>query len=197
MSASGFAEAANAYRRVIALSGPTADLQTSLAEALLLGAGDAGSPEAIALLQEAAASDKTHPLSRLYLGAELTRNGRYPEAITAWQEAIALAKGDEPWLAAAHQGLAVAQNDGVDPNAQQQSDMIGDMVGGLATRLAAEGGTIEEWTQLVRAYLVLGDTTKAQAALDDAVAAYPLTADRGPLDTLALGAGLTISGDTP
>ena len=192
-----FAEAANAYRRVIALSGPTADLQTSLAEALLLGAGDAGSPEAIALLQEAAASDKTHPLSRLYLGAELTRNGRYPEAITAWQESIALAKGDEPWLAAAHQGLAVAQNDGVDPNAQQQSDMIGDMVGGLATRLAAEGGTIEEWTQLVRAYLVLGDTTKAQAALDDAVAAYPLTADRGPLDTLALGAGLTISGDTP
>ena len=91
----------------------------------------------------------------------------------------------------------MAQNNGVDPNAQQQSDMIGDMVGGLATRLAAEGGTIEEWTQLVRAYLVLGDTTKAQAALDDAVAAYPLTADRGPLDSLALGAGLTISGDTP
>ena len=197
LSLGRFAEAANAYRRVIALSAPTPDLQTSLAEALLLGAGEAGSPEAIQLLQAAAASDPTHALSRLYLGAELTRNGRYPEAIVAWNEAIALATGDEPWLAAAHQGLAVAQNDGVDQTAVEQTEMIGQMVGGLASRLAAEGGSIDEWTQLVRAYLVLGDTAKAQAALDDAVAAYPLTADRGPLDSLALGAGLTIPGDTP
>lgn len=192
-----YAEAGNAYRRVIALSAPTADLQTSLAEALLLAAGEAGSPEAMDLLRSAAASDPAHSMSRLYLAAELTRGGNYPEATTAWTEAIALAKGDEPWLAAAQQGLAVAQNDGVDPTAAQQSEMIGQMVGGLAARLASDGGSIEEWTQLVRAYLVLGDMAKAQAAMDDAVAAYPLTADRGEIDVLALDAGLTITGATP
>ena len=71
------------------------------------------------------------------------------------------------------------------------------MVSGLADRLAASGGTIEEWTQLVRAYLVLGDTAKAQAAVDSAVAAYPQTFDRGELDAMALEAGLSIDGATP
>ena len=75
--------------------------------------------------------------------------------------------------------------------------MIGQMVSGLADRLAAEGGSIEEWTRLVRAYLVLGDTALAQAAYDDAVAAYPQAVDRGELDTLALGAGLTLNGAKP
>jgi cytochrome c-type biogenesis protein CcmH len=192
-----FADAARAYRRIIALSAPTADLQTSLAEALMLDSGDAGSPEAFELLQAAAASDPAHVLSRLYIAAELTRQEKYPEAIEAWNAVLALSKGDEPWLTAAQQGLAVAQNDGVAPANDQEAEMIGQMVSGLATRLAAQGGTIEDWTQLVRAYLVLGDTAKAQAALDSAVAAYPLTFDRGELDALALSAGLTINGATP
>jgi len=75
--------------------------------------------------------------------------------------------------------------------------MIGQMVSGLAARLAAGGGTVAEWTQMVQAYLVLGDTAKAQAAFDSAVAAYPDAVERGELDTLALGAGLTLNGDLP
>ena len=91
----------------------------------------------------------------------------------------------------------MAQNGGVAPTNDQEAEMIGQMVSGLAERLAASDGTIEEWTQLVRAYLVLGDTERAQAAFDDAVAAYPQAFDRGDLDTLALGAGLTINGAQP
>ena len=192
-----YGDAVRAYRRVLELGEPTADLQTSLAEALLLEAEGAGSPEAMDLLRKAAESDSTHAMSRLYLAAELTGQGQYAEAVPLWQAAIALARGDEPWLAAAQQGLAVAQNDGVAPADPQQAEMIGQMVSGLATRLAAEGGSVEEWTQLVRAYIVLGDTAKAQAAYDDAVAAYPQAFDRGELDTLALGAGLTLKGGTP
>ncbi len=75
--------------------------------------------------------------------------------------------------------------------------MVRQMVSGLAARLATDGGSIEEWTQLVRAYLVLGDKASAQAAFDSAVVAYPQTFDRGELDTLALSAGLTINGATP
>lgn len=192
-----FADASRAYRRIIELAEATPDLQTSLAEALMLDAGDAGSPEAMDLLRDAAAADPRHVLSRLYIAAELTRAEQYPEAVAAWQEALALSSGDEAWLAAAQQGLAVAQNGGVAPANAAEAEMIGQMVSGLAERLAANGGSVEEWTQLVRAYLVLGDIESAQSTYDDAVAAYPLAFDRGELDTLALGTGLTLKGATP
>src|SRR5690606_1968483 len=135
--------------------------------------------------------------SRLYLGAELTRTGQYGEAARYWQEAIDLAQGEEPWLPAARQGLAVAQNDGVDDEAANQQAMIAQMVTGLAERLDRQGGTVEEWTQLVRAYLVLGDTARAQAAYDSAIAAYPAAFDRGEMDSLALDGGLVLNGEKP
>nr|WP_295888565.1 c-type cytochrome biogenesis protein CcmI [uncultured Devosia sp.] len=192
-----YADAVRAYRRIIDLGGATPDLQTSLAEALLLAGDDAGTDEAIALLQAAAAADPAHVMSRLYLASVLTGVERYEEAVPIWKDVMALAKGDEPWLASARQGLAVAENGGAAPANDQETEMIGQMVSGLADRLAAQGGSIEEWTQLVRAYLVLGDTERAQAAFDAAVAAYPQAFDRGDLDTLALGAGLTINGAQP
>ncbi len=194
-----FADAAKAYGRVIALSAPTPDLQTRQAEALLLAAQGAGSPEAMALLRAAADSDPRHVLSRLYLASELTRQGDYPQAIAAWNAALALSVGNESWLDAARQGLALAQNDGVAPAAvnAEESDMIAQMVSGLASRLAESGGSVEEWTQLVRAYLVLGDRDQAQAAFDAAIAAYPQAFDRGDLDTIALEGGLTITGANP
>jgi cytochrome c-type biogenesis protein CcmH len=85
----------------------------------------------------------------------------------------------------------------VAPAQPDQSEMIGQMVSGLAARLDAEGGSPEEWTQLVRAYLVLGDRVAAQTAYDNAVAAYPQAFDRGELDTIALDAGLATPGATP
>jgi cytochrome c-type biogenesis protein CcmH len=192
-----FADAANAYRQILALSGPTADLQTDLAEALLLDANGNGSAEAMDLLRSAAEGDAAHARSRLYLAAELMRAERYDDAATYWQQAVDLATGDEPWLSAAQQGLAVAQNDGVDAGAQQQTEMIQGMVGGLANRLFSQGGTVEEWGQLVRSYLVLEDIDNAQRAYDEAASAYPAAFDRGDLDTLALAAGLKLNGEQP
>lgn len=189
-----YADAANAYRRVIALSEATPDLQTNLAEALLLESEGAGSDEAMDYLRQAAASDPDHARSRLYLAAESMRLEDYEAASGYWREAIALATGDEPWLSAARQGLAVAEADGVDNTAEQQAEMIQAMVGGLSERLYAEGGTVEEWMQLLRSYIVLDDLDNAQTAYDAAVAAYPAAFDRGELDTLALSAGLTLNG---
>ena len=192
-----FADAARAYRRIIELDGATPDLQTSLAEALLLNGGETASDEAITLLGAAAGADPRHVMSRLYLASVLTGLGRYEDAVPLWKAALALSEGSEPWIDSARQGLAVAENGGVAQPNDQEAEMIGQMVSSLAERLAAEGGSVEEWTRLVRAYLVLGDTALAQAAYDDAVAAYPLAFDRGELDTLALGAGLTLNGAKP
>lgn len=200
MQSGRFAEAEHAYRRIIELSGPTADVQTSLAETLILQSNGQADGEAMDLLRAAAASDRSHILSRLYIAAELTRSAQYEEAETAWQELLSMANGDEPWFPAAQEGLLVAQNGGVPPDAgpsADESQMIAQMVEGLATRLDTQGGTIEEWTQLVRAYLVLGDKNLAQAAYDKALVAYPRTFDRGDLDAVALEAGLEMKGANP
>ncbi len=64
------------------------------------------------------------------------------------------------------------------------------MVDGLAQRLEEQGGTIEEWTRLVRSRLVLGQSSEAQAAYDAARKAYPDPGQRGELDVLAADSGL-------
>jgi cytochrome c-type biogenesis protein CcmH len=64
------------------------------------------------------------------------------------------------------------------------------MVDGLAARLASEGGTVDEWTQLVRSRMVQGRVEDAQAAYDAARKAHPDAAERNELDVLAADNGL-------
>jgi len=80
-----------------------------------------------------------------------------------------------------------------------QDTQIRGMVAGLAERLTTEGGTIEDWTRLVRSWLVLGETERARAAYGIAVAAYPDAAVRTELDAIAQTAGLAAasSGEAP
>jgi cytochrome c-type biogenesis protein CcmH len=50
----------------------------------------------------------------------------------------------------------------------QRNAMIQGMVQRLADRLHADGGDVDSWLRLVRAYVVLGDRDKAKGAADDA-----------------------------
>ena len=70
---------------------------------------------------------------------------------------------------------------------------IAGMVEGLSTRLMQSGGTIDEWTRLVRSRLVLGQSELAQLAYDAARKAYPNAGDRAELDVLAADNGLVAS----
>jgi cytochrome c-type biogenesis protein CcmH len=74
-----------------------------------------------------------------------------------------------------------------------QAVAIRGMVEGLSERLAADGGTLDEWTRLVRSRLVLNEKDKAQAAYDAARVAHPEAANRVELDGLAREAGLKVS----
>jgi cytochrome c-type biogenesis protein CcmH len=185
-----FADAERAYRRILALGGVSADSETDLAEAILMKQAGSATGEPLELLKSAAARDPQHMRSRFYLAGEATRVGEYQSAIGQWNELIAMAAGDEPWLAAARQGLAAA-NAGLDGATAPPSQAdIAAMVEGLAGRLGSEGGSIEEWTQLVRSRLVLGQTAEAQAAYDAARQAYPDSTARTELDILAADNGL-------
>ena len=184
-------EAVNAYRRIVALAGATADTQTDLAEALSLANSGMPDSEAMSLLERAAEADPTHIRSRFYLASEATRQSDFERAATLWEEVLALSDGTEAWRPAAEQALSMAQAGATTQgDAVAQSEMISGMVEGLAARLDADGGTIAEWTQLVRAFIVLGETERAQKAYDEAKTAYPQSAERTGLDALAKQNGL-------
>jgi len=191
MRAGRYDEAVHAYRRIVELTGATADTETDLAEALSLANSGVPDSEALALLQKAAAADPNHVRSRFYLAGEATRQNDFEQAATLWSEVIALSDGTEAWLPAAEQALSMAQaGASTQGDAAAQGEMISGMVEGLASRLDADGGTLAEWTQLVRAFIVLGDTERAQSAYDTARAAYPDAKERADLDALAKQNGL-------
>lgn len=192
MQLARFADAARAYRRIIELGGATADSETDLGEALMMANDGSAAGEPLELFRSAAARDAKHARSRYYLAGEATRAGDYEDAVARWKELLALAQGSEPWVAAAQSGLAAAEA-GLRGDAAPDAAAIEGMVEGLASRLAAEGGSIEDWTRLVRSRLVLGQTEAAQADYDAARRAYPDAAMRTELDLLAADNGLVAS----
>lgn len=196
MQLSRFDDAAKAFRKLIATNGPSAELEDNLGEALMMANKGVPNDEALALFRSAAARDPADIRSRYYIAGALTDKGDYEAATSAWKDLLALGKGDEAWVSAAQQGLAVAQNKGQAPTSTAEatsggaSDAIRGMVEGLSQRLAAQGGTIEEWTRLVRSRLVLEQVAEAQKAYDAARAAFPDPKQRTELDVLAADNGL-------
>ena len=193
----------HALRRVNALAPPTADSLTNLGEALMMQNQGSVAGEPLALFHQAAALDPKHIRSRYYIAGEETRSGDYTAAVRDWNALLALGKGDEPWMATARNGLAYAQQQ-LSPNAAPSAPETGAappaldanapqiqaMVDGLEARLKAQGGSIEEWTQLVRSRLVQGRMDAAQADYELARKAYPDAAVRTELDVLAADSGL-------
>lgn len=186
-----FADAANALRKVIELDGPTADRETDLGEALMMANNGNAKGEPLALFRSASNRDVAHVRSRYYLASEAMREGDFDMAKAEWQGLLKLSKGGEPWLANAEAGLAAAQA-GLGGDMPANAD-IAAMVEGLSSRLTESGGSIEEWTRLVRSRLVLGQTELAQTAYDAARKAYPNAGDRAELDVLAADNGLVAS----
>ncbi len=211
-------DAVNALRKLQTLLPPNADIETDLAEALVMANNGEVTKEAIDLLKSAAKRDPKHIRSRVYLASEAMRNGDYKEAIQIWQSLKQLASGSEEWLALVEEGLQEAQanlaeqagnnqQEGMGRNensinekqeeqtppqngTDSQAELIQQMVARLENRLNEEGGSIEEWTQLVRSFLVLGEKEKAQQAYNKAKLAYPKEEERLEVDALAKQAGL-------
>ncbi len=188
-----FADAANALRKVIALDGPTADRETDLGEALMMAANGSAAGEPLKLFESAAGRDPAHVRSRYYLAGEAMQRGDFAAAKTGWETLIALAKGDEVWLTNAKAGLAAAEAGLSGDVSVADTPAVAAMVDGLAARLAADGGTVDEWTRLVRSRLVQGQKDAAQQAYDAARKAYPDPAVRTELDVLAADNGLVAS----
>lgn len=192
-------DAAAAFRNAVRLQGPTAPLEAGLGEALTMVAGGVVTAEARAAFAEAARLDPAALRPRFYLALALTQEGRRDEAVAAWRAILSEAKGGEPWVAAVKRELAglgapvdapaggmPAAGQGAAPGpsaadmeavaalpAAERAKVIEGMVAGLAERLSRDGGSLDEWVRLARAYGVLGRRDEARAALVKAKAAFP------------------------
>ncbi len=204
MRLSRFGDAANAWRRAIALLGDTSIREAGLGEALVGEAQGAVTPEARAVFDKALALDGGSVPARYYLALAALQDGRTDEARQKWQDMLQGAPADAPWTAPIRRALAETAPAGATPptaeapqakpapgpsasdveaaqnmNSGDRNAFIRSMVARLADRLKQNGDDPDGWARLVRAYGVLGETAQAEAAT--AAARKALAADAGKL----------------
>jgi cytochrome c-type biogenesis protein CcmH len=170
-----FDKAADAYRRVMELSGESEDRLLGFAEALTFGS-EGTIP---ALAKEAMAQAvKLNPKSlraRFWLALYAEQEGRIAEAEQIYRAMISENIPDN-WERIAEARLmelgrrrALAQT-GV-PDGEQGA-MIRGMVDGLAARLKENGADLDGWLKLIRSYTVLKEADKALEAVASAQAQF-------------------------
>jgi cytochrome c-type biogenesis protein CcmH len=172
-------EAVRALRHALKLAPQRADLWEMLGQALTLEADNKLTDEAKAAYGEALKRDPSAVVSRFQLARARIEGGDKAGGIAAWKAILAgLAPNDERRPAIAQ---AIAEQEGRPAEAAApsggQMDMIRGMVEGLASRLKANPDDPDGWVRLVRAYAVLGDQAKRDAALKDAKARYAAKPD--------------------
>ncbi len=190
-----YEEAAAAFEKAIDLDGPTAVRFTGLGEALTLADRGNISIRAEAAFEKALALEPDALKPRVFLAIAARQRGDAAEALGRWQLIVDGADGTEPWAPLARRELAALGRPdllpvpegtpaasgpmasapmagapggagGAAPAGGGPTDaMIEGMVSRLATRLAENGGTAEEWVQLIRSELVLGRPARAGEAL--------------------------------
>lgn len=184
-------EAARAYRAALRHLGETAPRLSALGEALVAAGDGVVSAEARAAFEAAVQQDANLPKARYYLALAAEQDGRADEARNLYQALLASSPPDAPWLGAIRERLAGLAGSPASLGPDQQAAIQG-MVEGLAGRLAASGGSAQEWGRLVRSYVVLGQRDKAVAALKRGEAALAQDLEgREALRAAARAAGLT------
>jgi len=194
-----------AHIKVVELKGADATAQdlADLADLMIMAAGGYVSPEAESALQRALERDPNEGKARYYSGLMFAQNGRPDMAFKLWRELLERSAPNDPWvgpirgqieeaaawagveytLPAMTSGPALAGPDAgavaaaSDMTAEERQDMIGNMVAQLSERLASEGGSAQEWAQLIGALGVLGDVERARAIWGEAQTVFAADAD--------------------
>lgn len=208
-----FAAAVDMSAEILRVKGDaatTVDLFWHL-ELMVQAANGTVSAEAIPILERVAAMAPEHPAINYFRGLVFYTAGRWDLAFREWQP---IADSDDPdmpfvdrvqgmmpdlaflagveWTPPPLRGPTaeqIAAAGDMDPEAR--AEMIRGMVAGLSERLAAQGGTADEWAQLVTALGVLGETDRARAIWDEAQIVF--VADPAGLEAIraaAAGAGV-------
>lgn len=206
LKAGRYQDAAHAYRRVVELLGETPERLADLGESLVADQNGIVSADARQAFERAATLQPDFAKARFYLAlareqdgdaagalAELRRIvGALPEGAARMRVMAEIerfqqeGKGDKEITGeASGPGSAAGKTIAGLPEADRDAAIRG-MVDALDARLAASGGTLDEWRRLIQARLVLNQRDQAEATLTKARAALASdSAALGELDALA------------
>jgi cytochrome c-type biogenesis protein CcmH len=185
-----FDEAVRAYRNALTYNGESAERRSDLGEAISAAASGVVTAEAKAEFERAHALDADDPKANYFLGLAAEQDGRKDDAAAIWRALLAKAPADAPWRHLVQSSLVRVGGSTMpklsdetiaaskDMNEGDRNAMIRSMVERLATRLKQNGGDVDGWLRLVRAYLVMGDRDKAMGASSDARQAVANDAER-------------------
>lgn len=182
-SLGNFKRAYQAQERIIALKGDAAEPNDylSLADYYMISAEGYISPEAEVALRKALELSPQNGFARYYTGLLMMQTGRPDLTFRFWRALLEEGPENAPWITPIRENIEdLAWIAGVryDPPAprgpsaadiaaaenmdsQDRAAMIEGMVSSLSDRLATEGGSAQEWAQLITAIAVLGRTGDA------------------------------------
>ncbi len=191
-------DAVIAWRNAVRIEPANSEYKSALAESLVVAGQGVVSEEARELFAQTLAERPGDAKSRFYLAIALSQLGDLPAAEKAWNELIASAPADAPWLRVAQVQLnEVLTRAGKPPieiaeaspapapgptssdidaaqsmTPEQRQEMISGMVDRLATRLKEDPSDKDGWVRLVNAYSVMGEPNKAIETIKAALAAH-------------------------
>ncbi len=184
-------DSARAYGEAIRILGPSAERLSARGDALVVAADGLVTADAAKAFAAALALNPNEPRAAYFLGLAAEQDGRAQDAARIWgdllartpasalyrpmvAEALARVGGTVPPAApspATPGPNAADVNAAAQMSPQDRNAMVRGMVERLAARLDREPNDIDGWERLIRAYGVLGDKDKADAALKTARAA--------------------------
>lgn len=209
--------AKQAQAKLVALKGDqaTAGDHAQLAALTVDAAGGLITTDAEAQIKQALTLQPDNAQARFLSGFLNIQNGRPDIAFPIWAALLADGPQDAPWMATVRSSIddlawfagqpdykapepgtlpgpdasAMAAAENMTPAERQQ--MIQSMVKGLEERLAADGGTPEEWSRLISSLVVIGQKDHAQKILKEARGRFTGAPESlAPIESAAQKAGL-------
>lgn len=204
-----------AQEQLIRLKGDTATAEdhAALAELMIMAAGGLVSAEAEDELAKALTLDATNGTARYYYGLMAAQVGRFDRTFGLWEPLLRDSPPDAPWIAPIRAQIAdVAARAGIEytlpatlpgPDAdaltaagemseEDRQAMVEGMVAQLGSRLATEGGTVEEWARLISSLATLDRMDEAAEIYAEALEVFDGSpSQQSFLREAALNAGLT------
>ena len=171
LSLGRYDDAIKAFGNALRLIGETADLRSGLGEAKMAAADGVVTADALSDFEKAYANDPKNERAQYYRAMAAEQDGDKAKALTLYRALLeTLPPDSEPGQLVATRMAALSGEQAkpvFDPNAGQ-SAMIRQMVERLDARLSTDGSDLEGWLKLMRAYQVLGDSSKANDAFSRA-----------------------------
>jgi cytochrome c-type biogenesis protein CcmH len=196
-----YTDAANAYARAIALEGETAQRLAGFAEATAIANNNIVTERARKAFEKVLELEPSRLEPRYWLALAKEQDGDLVEAGAAYRALLEALPADAPWRPLVVERLEAvsgpagqgAKDASAAPSAAdiaagaqlppaERTQMIAQMVEGLAQKLKANGKDLAGWQKLLRSYTVLGEFDKAERALTAARDA--LAGDRQALSEL-------------